>query len=301
MDKSITDIEKTLIKEFEQRPVLFGSGPQTLSPVGQRCGLWIFLVGIGNISTNAIDLSTSSARMFGYYSLAHVHGGGGVHWCPESGLQKVDAGDVVFSLPGQKHIYGARVGEEWREDWLAFIGPRADMLRESGMLESGVLKNALATRRVREIARLAREQTDEGLLRAAGLLELLFVDLYLGQQKKNAAGALSKIQTLAGEIDAMPERNWALPEMARQVGLSQSHLRRLFMQAFSLSPHAFLEQARLRKASSLLRDTDEAVAHIAEQTGYPDPFHFSARFRRFFGISPSSYRKIALFGGRKSL
>lgn len=294
MDKPISSIEKSLISEFARRDPQPCPGPDGLALAGQRCGIWIFMTGVQACARGGVDLRTTRPRVFGYYSLAHVYGGGGVHWRPESGLQKVEAGDVVFSLPGQAHIYGPRADEEWREDWLAFTGPRAEMLRSSGMLESGVLKGVLSTRRVRDIGRLAREQTYEGLVRAAALLELLLTDLHLGSQQRKAAGALEKIQTLAGEIETLPERSWTLPEMAAEAQLSESHLRRLFQQAYEMSPHEYVEHSRLRKGAALLRDTTLAVGEIAEQAGYADPFHFSSRFRKNYGISPSGYRKICM-------
>ncbi len=300
MERTLSNLELSLIPEFPLREVLRSNCPQTLPPAAQMCGLWIFLVGISSTSSGGVDLRRSKQREFGYYSLAHLHGGGGVHWRAESGLQLAQPGDVVFSLPGERHIYGPRHGEEWREDWLAFTGPRADMLRAGGMLESGVLKNALANRRVRDIARLAREQTYEGLLRAAMLLELLLADLHLSCQQRRTAGALEKIQFLAGEIDAFPERVWTLPEMAAEAGVSVSHLRRLFLNAFQTSPHAYLEQSRLRRAAALLCDSALPIAAVAEHTGYPDPFHFSTRFRRYYGFTPTTYRQLSRNGGRPS-
>lgn len=292
MDKPLTDLEYSLIPGFPHRPVNVSGGPIALAPAGERCGLWIFICGISSVARNSIDLRSSPARSFEFFSVAHVYGGGGVHWTAAGGLQRVEAGDVVVSLPGNVHIYGPRAGEEWREDWLAFVGPRAQMLRESGMLQDGVLKNILTARRVREVARLAQLQSYEGILRAGAMLELLLTDLHLACRARQTAGVLSGVQTLAGEIDAFPEEGWTLPEMARRAGMSQSHLRRLFVQAFGVPPHEYLEQARLRKGAELLRDTGRPVGEIAQAAGYADPFHFSARFRKHFGVSPRAYRDL---------
>ena len=42
---------------------------------------------------------------------------------------------------------------------------------------------------------------------------------------------------------------------------------------------------------SLLVHSDQAVAEIADGLGFCDPFHFSKRFKRLTGESPSDYRR----------
>lgn len=259
------------------------------------------MVGISAVVKGRLDLRTELPRQFEYYSLAHLYGGGGVHWSAEGGLCTVRPGDAVLSLPGQQHIYGPRTGEEWREDWLAFTGPRAADLAAGGLLQSGLLKNLFSSRRIREIACLARDQSYEGLLRAAAMLEILLVDIHLSCRRRYANPAQSRLQVLAGEIEAMPEGDWSLPALARRLRLSQSHLRRLFMQAYSMPPHTYIEQVRLRRGTELLRETSLTIAEIAQRVGYSDPFHFSTRFRRLFGISPRGYRRVVLLPGASGL
>ena len=79
--------------------------------------------------------------------------------------------------------------------------------------------------------------------------------------------------------------------VAQVTGLSPRTLhRRLARQGTSYS--RVLEQARLMKASSLLRDTDQKLLEISFLLGYRNAPAFSRAFRRWTGISPRKYRKL---------
>jgi AraC-like DNA-binding protein len=55
----------------------------------------------------------------------------------------------------------------------------------------------------------------------------------------------------------------------------------------------FIDDWRLRHAAALLRDTDNAVGLIVEQSGFSSRSHFSALFRNMFKMTPSEYRIVA--------
>ncbi len=76
--------------------------------------------------------------------------------------------------------------------------------------------------------------------------------------------------------------------LATELGLSHRTLRRRIAIAFHAAPHKWLEAMRLRKAAELLPLL--SVKEIAAQLGFKQVSHFSANFRRFYGICPSQYR-----------
>lgn len=79
--------------------------------------------------------------------------------------------------------------------------------------------------------------------------------------------------------------------LARHSGLSVSRLAHLFKEGTGASPQQFFEQQRMWHAGQLLRGSGLAIAEIADEVGYDDPFYFSNRFRRYAGKSPSAFRK----------
>ena len=78
--------------------------------------------------------------------------------------------------------------------------------------------------------------------------------------------------------------------LAREYCMSVSKLTRCFRQVYGVSLHAYVIGARLRKGAELLIHSDISVQEVAESVGYAKPSHFSADFRKRFGILPGECR-----------
>ncbi|WP_082326434.1 hybrid sensor histidine kinase/response regulator transcription factor [Sunxiuqinia dokdonensis] len=57
------------------------------------------------------------------------------------------------------------------------------------------------------------------------------------------------------------------------------------------SPKDFLRIVRMKKAGSLLCDTNQTVSEVAFAIGFNDPNYFSKQFKKHFGENPSEYQK----------
>lgn len=79
-------------------------------------------------------------------------------------------------------------------------------------------------------------------------------------------------------------------EIARKLGISESHCNRLFKKVYGLSPRQYLSTIIRDEAQRLLRDTSLSVDHISSLLGYRDIAHFSRQFKRWTGVSPRDYR-----------
>jgi AraC-like DNA-binding protein len=88
----------------------------------------------------------------------------------------------------------------------------------------------------------------------------------------------------------LPLRRIGVDELAGHSHVSRGYLNRLFQAEFSVSASVALEQARCSRAEALLTRTDLTMAAIAHQCGYADGGHFSHRFSRIYGMSPTTYR-----------
>jgi AraC-like DNA-binding protein len=80
-------------------------------------------------------------------------------------------------------------------------------------------------------------------------------------------------------------------DLARKFSCSRRHLNRLFHQHFGCSVAALRMEIRLLKASSLLRDQDVKIIHVAEQCGFNHLGLFNACFKKRFGSTPGQWRK----------
>ncbi len=80
-------------------------------------------------------------------------------------------------------------------------------------------------------------------------------------------------------------------EMAQATGLSPAHLRRLFAQTRNESPLQAINQLRLERARHLLRDSELAVAEIADIVGMSGPTVFCRWYKTATGYTPLEHRK----------
>lgn len=80
-------------------------------------------------------------------------------------------------------------------------------------------------------------------------------------------------------------------EIAAHCSVSEEYFRRLYKEAFGLSPHRAIVEKRIRYAMELLRSTDLSVEEIAYRSGFSDCKYFSTLFRKEMRLSPSAYRR----------
>ncbi|QOY89233.1 helix-turn-helix domain-containing protein [Paludibaculum fermentans] len=81
-----------------------------------------------------------------------------------------------------------------------------------------------------------------------------------------------------------------LDDLARFAGLSQRHLRRVFLEQTGVSPKLFCRVVRFRSLVSRLSQGVEANwADLALDYGYYDQSHLVNEFRELSGVTPTSY------------
>jgi AraC family transcriptional regulator len=90
----------------------------------------------------------------------------------------------------------------------------------------------------------------------------------------------------------------SLAQIAREVCCSPFHLSRMVVAAEGIRIHQLIMQLRLRESLHRLFDTRDSIAVIAIETGFSSHSHFSAAFRRAFGMTPHEVRKRGGLRGR---
>jgi len=91
------------------------------------------------------------------------------------------------------------------------------------------------------------------------------------------------------------EENYASPsitvqDMAELTNLSVGRFSHLFKSITGISPGAYLNQHRLRKAYNLLRKGEMSNTEIAYSVGFTDYNNFSSQFRRLYRETPSKVK-----------
>jgi AraC-like DNA-binding protein len=141
-----------------------------------------------------------------------------------------------------------------------------------------------------ELAALALEHAG-----AAGRLPLPLPGS--GRRARDAVfGAVALLERASGDAEVR------LVDLAQSAELSPFHFLRLFKRELGVTPYRYLVQARLRRALSMLTQTERAITDIAYEVGFGDLSNFINAFRREFGCSPRRFRRAAASssGGARS-
>lgn len=103
--------------------------------------------------------------------------------------------------------------------------------------------------------------------------------------------ALSEpLQRVADLIRARCTEALTLEQMSDVAGLSPSYLIRAFKQRYGMTPHAWLNDARLQHARRQLRE-GVTIAEAAQAAGFADQAHLQRLFKRSLATTPGHYRQ----------
>ncbi len=82
-----------------------------------------------------------------------------------------------------------------------------------------------------------------------------------------------------------------LVELARRLGCTDRHLRRVFAAEYNVSPVQYLQTCRLLLAKNLLTDTNLSVLEVAMAAGFGSLRRFNDVFKKHYHLSPTVLRK----------
>ncbi len=82
----------------------------------------------------------------------------------------------------------------------------------------------------------------------------------------------------------------AIPELAREVGLSQNYLARLFRREANMTIQHYLLLQRIQRARELLVQSSMPIKTIAHEVGLRNSQHFYKQFHAITGMKPSALR-----------
>ncbi|NIA68388.1 GlxA family transcriptional regulator [Pelagibius litoralis] len=114
-------------------------------------------------------------------------------------------------------------------------------------------------------------------------------------QRMSLQGRLGVSHPKLLQVIAMMEANLEEPlpraELARQAGLSNRQLERLFRKYLGRSPTRYYLELRLHRARALLLQTAMSILNVALACGFVSASHFSKCYREFFNKMPRQERQ----------
>lgn len=207
-------------------------------------------------------------------------------------------GDIVLIAPRTPHDYGTPPrSKRWDVRWVVFAPPMqwAELLRWPTEAPGiAVLRPTTAVGQHIGSSIDTAWQIAAGLVNGREALALNAVEAALLWAKSAMHAPLigdPRARQIAEEVMAHLARPTSLSGAARRAGLSSAQFARCFRATYGSGFAVWVEGRRIARAQELLRHSDLPIATLAQQVGYPDPFHFSASFRRRCGLSPRQFRQ----------
>jgi AraC-like DNA-binding protein len=134
----------------------------------------------------------------------------------------------------------------------------------------------------------------KALLLEAGMLRILYLLLSAGSSGNDEAHVQALDSRIHAIIDYLLCRPSLMPEistLAELVELSESHLRKLFLQHTGQAPLHFIHQLKIEQAKKMLVSTNKPVSQIALDIGIRNANYFTRLFTARVGMAPQQYRQ----------
>jgi AraC family transcriptional regulator of adaptative response / DNA-3-methyladenine glycosylase II len=124
-------------------------------------------------------------------------------------------------------------------------------------------------------------------------------ELAPGMASVDASGRLAR--SAAGLIEEGFLTDTHLDELSERLGVTDRHLRRVFMSEFGVSPVDYAQTQRLLLAKRLLTDTPMPITDVAMAAGFGSVRRFNALFLERYRLKPGDLRKSKSASARQEL
>ena len=221
----------------------------------------------------------------------------------------VEGGQVFLIFPGEETIYTADEEDPWLYAWVGFQGLLADdMMQRAGFTsEEPVItcRNMDAIMVTMDAILATRDLTYVNELLRIGYLYQLIALLTQNKEQPEISGRNKEdtdslyVRTAVNMLINPSTPQIRVSDVADAIGISRGYLTTIFKKQLKVSPQEFQMNFRMEKAGDMLRNTGVSVSAIAEQLGYMDVMSFSKSFRRYYGVSPTTFRqqKVVVVSG----
>lgn len=95
-------------------------------------------------------------------------------------------------------------------------------------------------------------------------------------------------------LQSMKDRvaeNISVKQLAEESHMSERSFRSMFLKYTGITPKQYLIKVKMQNAAQILQTSDFSINKVSEKLGYSSPFQFSRDFKKFYGVSPNSFRK----------
>lgn len=240
-------------------------------------------------------------KIYDYYLLHFVESGKGT-FRTEHHTYELGERSCFLIHPGQLVSYVSDTEDPWCYRWVAFIGQEAEnRVNEAGFVTnhsvfSSMKADPMIPSAISHMQEAFYTKKESAHMTSLGYLYLILAETQdvLSNQSR-LTGTESQVQRTVKQMILYMSTQFAHPvsieQMCDSLGYNRAYLSRIFKKETGLSPITYLLKLRIDKSRQLLRERPElSIEQIASSVGLTDALYFSRQFKRFCGVSPSTYR-----------
>lgn len=100
------------------------------------------------------------------------------------------------------------------------------------------------------------------------------------------------VQQIVNAINDRYYEELSLKTLAHQYNINSSYLGQIFSKETGTSFSEYLNKIKNMKAKELILNTNMRINDIAKEVGYIDTSYFYRKFKKYYGVSPSTLREM---------
>ena len=238
----------------------------------------------------------ASGRILSEFQLLYITEGEGV-FRSDGTTYQVKPGSALLLLPDVKHSYFPLPETGWHEYWVGFKGAFFLELIETGCFSRekvffnvGLHDSILSL--YNQIFEEVLYQRPLYQIRVCTSILSLITEVL---DRERCRDIPEFYQQIVEKAKLLMEANIFgtinLPDIANQLGISTSHLHKIFKTYTSMTPYQYFILIKMQKAENLLSREGVSVKEAASQLGFNNQYHFSSLFKNKIGISPLKWTK----------
>ncbi len=110
-------------------------------------------------------------------------------------------------------------------------------------------------------------------------------------QSADDDASLARIGEIVDHVTANPTDNFAVADLSRRAGMSESQFSRHFRRATGNTFTDFVNRLRITRACQLLMETDRYISTVCYDCGFNNVANFNRRFLEIKGMTPKEFRR----------
>lgn len=240
-----------------------------------------------------------SGRVLNEYQAIYISKGEGYFESKSMCPTKVKEGCVIILYPGEWHRFKPDENTGWDEYWVGFQGEIANNLIKKNffscdapLINVGVKEEFLSLM-LQIIEHTKEEKAGYQPLVSGALLHLLGYVHSLMKQEQFGEENFIEITVNKARIllRQKVDENVAMEDIAKELNVSYSWLRKMFKTYTGMAPGQYLIQLKIERAKTLLSNPAKTIKEIAYELHFESCFYFSKLFKEKTGLSPEGFRK----------